>query len=65
MQFLVFCYIYQHIIVDYYNNNGNLIESLINLINLLIVTNNHNVLVLLENNKNNIAYYQNRNLINI
>lgn len=59
----VFNYIQQRIIVDYYNNNYFLTECLINLINKLKQTNDQNILILLENNKSNINYYENRHLI--
>ena len=56
-------YIQQRIIVDYYNNNHFLTERLINLINNLKQTNDKNILILLENNKSNISYYNNAYLI--
>jgi len=57
---LIFRYIEQHIIVDYYNNNRNILNSVIDLINLLKKFNNDRILFLLENNKNNINFYENK-----
>ena len=56
-------YLSQHIIVDYYCNNKCLIENVINTINLLKENYKDLVLVLLNENKNNIDFYENKNLI--
>ena len=57
---LVFRYIEQHIIVDYYNNNRNILSSVIDLINLLKKFYSDRILFLLNNNKNNINFYENK-----
>ncbi len=56
-------YIQQHIICDYYCNNKYLIQHIIDLINTLKINNSEIILVLLENNKNNIDFYDNKHLI--
>jgi mannosyltransferase OCH1-like enzyme len=57
---LVFRYIEQHIIADYYNNNRNILSSVIDLINLLKKFYSDRILFLLNNNKNNINFYENK-----
>jgi hypothetical protein len=65
---LVFYFIEQNIIVDYFNNDKLLLILVINLINLKINSDNkfHNDIIhdILEKNKANIDYYLNKNLIN-
>jgi len=58
-------FIQQHLIVDYYNNNKKLLLNVIELINYL--KNNSEGKIIndfLENNKANLNYYENKNLIN-
>lgn len=54
-------FIQQHIIVDYYNNNCMLEESVISLINLLKKLDNKRIFDLLNLNINNINFYINKN----
>jgi hypothetical protein len=64
----IYQYIQQHIIVDYYHNNRLLLESVIDLIHLKQKIENSNdnkktqINILLENNKNNIDFYENAHL---
>jgi len=61
---LIYLYINQHIIVDYYNNNKLLLNSVIELINLLKkMVNNDRIINLLNSNVNNIIYYENKEYI--
>lgn len=64
---LVFYFIEQNIIVDYFNNDKLLLILVINLINLKILSdkNSDNDIIhdILEKNKTNINYYLNKNLI--
>ena len=57
-------YIEQHIIVDYYNNNKVLLEDVIRLIHLKMTSPNNSakeeIHALLEKNKANINYYENK-----
>jgi hypothetical protein len=57
-------YIEQHIIVDYYNNNKALLEDVIRLIHLKMTSPNNSakeeIHALLEKNKANINYYENK-----
>jgi hypothetical protein len=66
---LVFTFIQQNIIVDYYNNNELLVDEIINLINMKLSSENtydkELIHTLLNNNKVNIGYYKNKELINI
>jgi hypothetical protein len=66
---LVFNFIQQNIIVDYYNNNQLLLDDIINLINMKLSSENtydrEVIYTLLNNNKVNIDYYKNKELINI
>ena len=65
---LVFYFIEQNIIVDYFNNDKLLLILVINLINLKINSDNKfdNDIIndILEKNKTNIDFYLNKNLIN-
>ena len=60
---LIYYYIQQHIIVDYYNNNRQLIPGVIRLIQIHMEDNDKNMDKLIENNLLNISYYENKNLI--
>jgi hypothetical protein len=64
---LLFNYIEQHIIVDYYNNNRLLLPEIIKFINLkkLSINNYDNIKIdnLIERNKSNINFYDNKNEI--
>jgi hypothetical protein len=64
---LVFYFIQLNIITNYYNNNKNLLEKIIDLINLKknseIKYDKEKIYNLLEQNKVNIEYYENKNLI--
>jgi hypothetical protein len=66
---LVFYFIQQNIIVNYYNNNQLLLDDTIKLINMKLSSENTNdkelIHNLLNNNKVNISYYKNKELINI
>jgi hypothetical protein len=66
---LVFYFIQQNIIVNYYNNNQLLLDDIIKLINMKLSSENTNdkelIHNLLNNNKVNISYYKNKELINI
>jgi len=66
---LVFYFIQQNIIVNYYNNNQSLLDDVIKLINTKLSSNNtvdkELIHTLLNNNKVNISYYKNKELINI
>ena len=65
---LVFYFIQQNIIVDYYNNNQSLLDDIIKIINIKLSSNNtvdkELIHTLLNNNKVNISYYKNKELIN-
>jgi hypothetical protein len=65
---LIFYFIQQNIIVDYYNNNQSLLDGIINLINIKLSSENtvdkELIHTLLNNNKVNISYYKNKELIN-
>jgi hypothetical protein len=56
-------YIYQRIITDYYNNDAKLKLEVIYLINKKILNNDENLIHLLNNNKHNLDFYSNKNLI--
>ena len=56
----IYLYIGQHIIVDYYNNNGYLLESVIEIIKFLKDEGSERIQFLLDNNKNNINFYKNK-----
>jgi len=64
---LLYSFIQQNIIVDYYWNNKLLLQSVIDLINLKLNSNNENdkinIHAFLENNKANINFYENKELI--
>ena len=64
---LVFYYIQQHLIVDFYHNNRNITPRVIDLINLKITSEDNSdrerVNVLLHNNKRNLDLYGNKDLI--
>jgi hypothetical protein len=66
---LLYSFIQQNIIVDYYWNNKLLLQSVIDLINLKLNSNNENdkinIHAFLENNKANINFYENKELIQI
>ena len=59
----IYTFINQHIIVDYYYNNHNLLLDIIYIINIKKNKMDNNILQLLNNNKNNLQFYQNTNLI--
>jgi len=69
----IYQYIQQHIIVDYYHNNKLLLQSVIGLIRLKHLkkydnSNSNNsekskINILLENNKENINFYENKHLL--
>lgn len=63
----VFYYIQQNIITNYYNNNRLLLPNVINLINSKINSDiehdKERIHILLENNRTNIEYYENKALI--
>lgn len=59
---LIFNYIEQHIIVDYYNNNRLLLPEIVRLINLKKMSNdNQKIRNLIERNRSNINFYNNKN----
>jgi len=64
---LLYLFIQQNIIVDYYHNDRLLLHIIIDLINLKQNSDNENdrikIHALLENNKANISFYNNKNLI--
>jgi len=60
---LIINYIQQHIIVDYYHNNMQLLENVVQLINMLKINNNNEIINLLNRNFNNIDYYENKHEI--
>ncbi len=66
---LVYYFIQQHIIVDYYNNNKMILDEIIKLINMKLSSENTSdkeaIHTLLNNNKVNISYYKNKELLNI
>ena len=66
---LVFNFIQQNIIVNYYNNNKLLLDDIIKLINMKLSSENNIdkevIRTLLNSNKVNIGYYKNKELINI
>ena len=66
---LVYYFIQQNIIVDYYNNNKMILDEIIKLINMKLSSENtsdkEEIHTLLNNNKVNISYYKNKELINI
>jgi hypothetical protein len=64
---LMFYFIQLNIITNYYNNNKNLLEKIVDLINLkkksVIKYDKEKIYNLLEQNKVNIEYYENKHLI--
>lgn len=56
----IFWYISQHIIVDYYHNGKRLLQSVVDLINLLKINNRDTIMNLLKNHANNINFYENK-----
>jgi hypothetical protein len=60
---LIYVFLQQHIIVDYYNNNKLLIEQVVCLINLLKQIDKDRIMGLLNCNKTNIDFYDNKNTI--
>jgi hypothetical protein len=63
----MFYFIQLNIITNYYNNNKNLLEKIVDLINLkkksVIKYDKEKIYNLLEQNKVNIEYYENKHLI--
>lgn len=59
----IFWFINQHFIVDYYYNNGEILESIINMIQYLRVHNYEKILEILNTNKNHIVLYANKEKI--
>lgn len=63
----VFYYIQQNIITNYYNNHRLLLPNVINLINFKKDSDNEHdrerIHILLENNKTNIEYYENKEFV--
>lgn len=53
-------YISQHIIVDYYHNGRHLLQSVVDLINLLVNSNKEIIINLLKTHVNNINFYENK-----
>lgn len=60
---LVYKYIEQHIIVDYYNNDKRLTPGVIELIHLL--KENPELIKMIKHNENNINFYENKHLIKL
>jgi hypothetical protein len=64
---LIYLFLNQHIIVDYYNNNKLLLDKIIYFMNLKLTSENQHdkekIYVLLENNKANIDLYENKDKI--
>jgi hypothetical protein len=61
--YYIYTFIQQNIIIDYYVNNGYLLESVINIINKKKQLNDERILHLLQQNKGNINYYLNKEFI--
>jgi hypothetical protein len=59
----IYKYISQRIIVDYYNNDKKIKVEVIFLINQKILNKDENIIHLLENNKSNLDFYLNKELI--
>jgi hypothetical protein len=59
----IFWFINQHFVVDYYYNNGEIIESIINMIQYLRQHYYDRILEILNSNKNNIVLYANKEQI--
>jgi len=57
---LIYQFIQQHLIVDYYNNNCMIIQSVVNLINLLKKLDFERTDFMLKSNANNINFYTNK-----
>lgn len=61
---LIYEFVRQHIIVDYYNNNRHFLTNVIEIINYLKnKEDNGRILHMINMNKNNISYYENSNKI--
>jgi len=60
---LIYSYIYQHILTDYYCNNRQLTADTIYFINTKKINNDNEMINLINNNKYNISFYDNKNLI--
>jgi hypothetical protein len=60
---LIFWYIHQHFIVDYYHNDAQIADSIIKMIQYLRETNYDKILQTLINNKHNINLYKNKEFI--
>jgi hypothetical protein len=59
----IYNYIHHHILVDFYCNNSNLLEDIIDLINTKKREGNEPINMVLNNNKSNLNFYLNKNLI--
>jgi hypothetical protein len=60
---LVYSFLQQHIILDYYYNNESLFPQILFLINEKTLKNDPYISILLENNRSNIDFYRNKALI--
>lgn len=59
----IYTYINQRIITDYYNNNKKLGSEVIFLINQKILNKDENIIRVISNNKSNLIFYLNKNMI--
>jgi len=59
----VYLFIEYNIITNYYHNNKMLLQEVIDLINIKLKLQDNKICSLLDNNKENISYYENKNLI--
>jgi ADP-heptose:LPS heptosyltransferase len=59
----IFWFINQHFVADYYYNNGEILESIINMIQYLREHQYDRILEILNSNKNNIVLYVNKEKI--
>lgn len=60
---LIYNFIHQHIIVDYYNNNSQILQQIIDLINTKKSEGDETINMVLNHNKSNLNFYLNSNLI--
>jgi hypothetical protein len=59
----VYLFIEYHLMLDYYYNNNILLKDVIDLINIKLNMQDSRIYFLLEKNKENISYYENKELI--
>ena len=59
----IYTFIQYNIVIDYYMNNGYILEGIINIINKKKELNDERIFYLIDQNKGNIEYYFNKELV--